>query len=363
MKRKNVFILSVMVLYAVMGVFAAGEGGIIDIGIAMPETHVERWQRDGAELKQSARSKGYAAAVAYADADQSKQNRQIEDFVTKGAKLIIIGAVNEGAAEAVEKASAENVIIIAYDRLIVNSDKYDYYITFDNYKVGQIQGTAIQDALKLKSGAKKTITFFAGAPTDNNAKFFFDGAIDVLRPYVQKKTLSIVGPAPLSSKDSAFSRISTENWQANIAKARMENLLNGDARNVTLDAVLAPNDTLARAIIEALSSDAKYNTTAKLPVVTGQDGELASIKMVKEGKQHMTVFKDTRKLSSAAIELADALLKNKQPSIAGVRKDTTTYNTGKKVVTSYLLAPVKVTKDNYKETMIDSGYYKAKDLQ
>ncbi len=352
-----------MLLFILIDTFATGEGVIIDIGIAMPETHVERWQRDGTELKQSAKAKGYASAVAYADADQSKQNKQIEDFVTKGAKVIIIGQVNEGAAEAVEKASNEGVIIIAYDRLILNSDKYDYYITFDNYKVGQIQGNAIAEALKLKSGNKKTITLFAGAPTDNNAKFFFNGAMDVLRPYVQKKVLRIVGPAPLTSSDSAFSRISTENWQAKIAKARMENLLNGDARNVTLNAVLAPNDTLARAIIEALSSDAKYNTTSKLPIVSGQDGELASIKMITEGKQHMTVFKDTRKLSNAAIEIADALLKNKTPAIAGVRTDKKTYNTGKKVVTSYLLAPVKVTKDNYKEIMIESGYYKESQLQ
>lgn len=361
--KYNTSLFFTMFLLTLIGAFATGEGGIIDIGIAMPETHVERWQRDGSELKQSAQAKGYTAAVAYADADQSKQNKQIEDFVTKGAKLIIIGQVNEGAAEAVEKASAENVIIIAYDRLIVNSDKYDYYITFDNYKVGQIQGRAIEEALNLKSGKKKTITFFAGAPTDNNAKFFFDGALDVLRPYVQKKMLRVVGPSPLSSSDSAFSRISTENWQAKIAKARMENLLNGDARNITLDAVLAPNDTLARAIIEALSSDKKYDTIDKLPIVVGQDGELASIKMIKEGKQHMTVFKDTRKLSSAAIELADALLKNKKPSIAEVRTDTKTYNTGKKVVTSYLLAPVKVTKDTYKKIMIDSGYYNASQIQ
>jgi putative multiple sugar transport system substrate-binding protein len=179
-----------------------------------------------------------------------------------------------------------------------------------------------------------------------------------LKPFVDKGVLKIAGPAPLSSSDTAnFTRIATENWRADLAKQRMENLLNGDAKNVVLDAVLAPNDTLARAIIEALMTDAKYIN--KLPVVTGQDGEVASIQYIKDGKQTMTVFKDTRDLAKAAIVLADALLKGETPNIAGARLDTTSYNTGKKVVKSYLLEPINVTKDNYYAVMIESGYYKA----
>ena len=171
----------------------------------------------------------------------------------------------------------------------------------------------------------------------------------------------IVGPAPLKSSDAAFTKITTENWKADIAKNRMENLLNNDAAKVTLDAVLAPNDTLARAIIEACSADAKY--TSKLPVVTGQDGEVASIAAIRDGKQNMTVFKDTRNLASATIILADALLQGKTPVIPGARLDTTSYNTGKKIVKAYLLEPVIVTKANYKAVMIDSGYYKASDIK
>lgn len=348
--------------------FAAGgkDTKVKMIGLAMPETHVERWQKDGAALKSDAEAKGYKAEVAYGDADQSKQNQQIQDFLTKGAKLIVIGSVNEGVVSAVSDAAKDKVTVIAYDRLITGSGDYDYYITFDNFKVGQFQGKALETALGLASATKaapKLITLFAGAPTDNNAKVFFDGAMSVLKPYVDSGALTLVGPAPLSSADSAnFMKITTENWRADVAKTRMENLLNNDAKSVVLNGILAPNDTLARAIIEACSTDAKY-AGGKLPVVTGQDGEIASIQAIKDGKQYMTVFKDTRKLASATIELADALIKGQAPNIAGARLDTTSYNTGKKVVKSYLLEPVVVTKDNFKAIMIDSGYYKADQIK
>ena len=343
----------------------AQEAGKGFIGLAMPETHVERWQMDGAALRDAAVALGYRAEVAYGDADQSIQNAQLSDFITKGADLLIIGSINEGVVTAVADAREDGVEVIAYDRLITGSDQYDYYITFDNFKVGQFQGAAIVDELDLANATTanpKYITLFAGSPTDNNAFFFFDGALSELRPFVEKGVLKIVGPAPLRSSDTAnFTRIATENWRPDLAKQRMENLLNGDAKDYVLDAVLSPNDTLARAIIEALLSDAKY--VNNLPVVTGQDGELASIQMIKDGRQAMTVFKDTRNLAKAAIDLADAILQGKTPQIEGARLDTETYDTGKKVVKSYLLEPVRVTKDNYVEVMIDSGYYKADQIR
>ncbi len=360
-------VMACLIMVIAMGaVFAQGGAEKLDIGLAMPETHVERWQKDGAALLQEATALGYKAEVAYGDADQSKQNQQIQDFITKGAKLIIIGSVNEGVVSVVSDAADDGVIVIAYDRLITGSDDYDYYITFDNFKVGQFQGRAIEEALNLPAATKadpKYITLFAGSPTDNNANFFFDGAMSILRPYVESGVVKLVGPAPLDSSSPDFTRIATENWRADIAKTRMENLLGNDAKNVVLDAVLAPNDTLARAIIEALSTDAKYNSVDKLPVVTGQDGEIASIQYIRDGKQYMTVFKDTRSLASAAIKLADALIKGEAPKIPGARLDENAYNTGKKVVKSYLLEPVNVTKDNYKEVMIDSGYYSADDIK
>lgn len=363
--KKSLLVGLVLVL-ALGGAFAQGTTEKLQIGLAMPETHVERWQRDGAELLQTAKDLGYTAEVAYGDADQSVQNKQIQDFITKGAKLIVIGSVNEGVVSVVSDAAKDGVIVIAYDRLITGSGDYDYYITFDNYKVGQFQGKAIEQALNLASAtmaAPKYITLFAGSPTDNNANFFFDGAMSVLRPYVEKGVVKLVGPAPLDSKSPDFTKIATENWRADVAKTRMENLLGNDAKNVKLDAILAPNDTLARAIIEACMTDAKYNTVANLPVVTGQDGEIASIQYIRDGKQYMTVFKDTRSLAAAAIKLADQLLKGQAPKIDGARLDETSYNTGKKLIKSYLLEPVNVTKDNYKAIMIDSGYYTADQIK
>ncbi|WP_010257772.1 sugar ABC transporter substrate-binding protein [Treponema primitia] len=333
---------------------APAAGGTALIGLAMPETHVLRWQKDGASLKSFAESKGYRAEVAYGDADQSQQNRQVQGFLTQGAKLLIIGNVNDGVNSVVAEAAQDKVAVIAYDRLIMGSADYDYYITFDNFKVGQFQGQGIETALNLKSAtaaSPKNITLFAGSPTDNNSKFFFDGAMSVLNPYVKSGVLKVVGPYPETSADAAnFTRIATENWQAPIAKTRMENLLSNDARTVTLDAVLAPNDTLARAIIEACLADAKYTGSGKLPVVTGQDAEFDSALSIKNGQQYMTVFKDTTKLAEAAIILADQILKGQAPNIPGASLAsgslTSIGDTGKKVVKAYLLEPVIITKDN-----------------
>lgn len=366
---KRLVIVALVVLIATTGmVFASGqgEGGAIDIGIAMPETHVERWQRDGAALLEGAEAAGYRAEVTYGDADQGLQNEQIQNMITKGAQLLIVGNINEGVNSVVSEAAEEGIIVIAYDRLITGSDDYEYYITFDNFKVGQFQGQAIADGLDLENGSADDpyyITLFAGSPTDNNANFFFDGAMSVLRPYVESGVVELVGPAPLSSSDPDFTRIATENWRAEVAKARMENLLSNDALDVTLDAVLAPNDTLARAIIEALSADAKYDTTDELPIVTGQDGELASVQMIRDGEQYMTVFKDTRNLAAGAVALADALLSGETPSIDGARLDTETYDTGLTVVDSYLLEPVNVTQDNWEEVFLGSGYYSESDFE
>jgi putative multiple sugar transport system substrate-binding protein len=364
MKKLAVILVTLLVVSTVLFAQGATEQKKF-IGIAMPETHVERWLMDGAALKEAAIAAGYDAEVTLGDADQTKQNAQISDFITKGADLLVIGSINEGVNSAVADARKDGVEIIAYDRMMTNTDQYDYYITFDNFKVGQFQGKAIVDALQLDkatTAAPKFITLFAGSPTDNNAFVFFDGAMSQLKPFVDKGVLKIVGPVVTSSKDTAnFLKISTENWKAEIAKQRMENLLNGDLKNYTIDAVLAPNDTLARAIIEALLTDAKY--AKKLPVVTGQDGELASIQYIKDGKQAMTVFKDTRLLAKAAIQLADAILKGQAPNIPGARLDTESYNTGKKFVKAYLLEPINVTKENYQKVMIDSGYYKADQIK
>jgi putative multiple sugar transport system substrate-binding protein len=362
-----------LVLFAASAlVFAAGgaqsgsgaASGPALIGIAMPETHVLRWQKDGASLKAVAEARGYRAEVAYGDADQNRQNQQIQNFLTNGAKLLIIGNVNDGVATVVADAAQDKVAVIAYDRIIQQSADYDYFITFDNFKVGVFQGQGIEAGLDLKNATAanpKYITLFAGSPTDANAFFFFDGAMSVLNPYIDKGILKVVGPYPKTSADRAnFQRIATENWQAPIAKTRMENLLNNDARSVTLSAILAPNDTLARAIIEACLADAKYTGAGKLPVVTGQDAEFDSALSIKNGQQYMTVFKDTAKLAEAAVILADQILKGQTPNVPGASLASgdllSIGDTGKKIVKAYLLEPIYITKDNV-NVPVDAGFY------
>jgi len=352
--------LVLLILAMVAGFSFAQKGALI--GIAMPETHVQRWVKDGASLKAQAEKRGYKTALQYGNADQAQQNQQIQSFLAQGAKGLVVGCINDGVGSVIREAGRDDVKVVAYDRIIPNSTYYDYFITFNNYKVGTLQGQAIEAALDLKkasAAAPKNITFFAGSPTDGNAFFFFDGAYDVLKPYITSGALKVVGPHPNGSKDTAnFQRIATENWQAPIAKARMENLLSGDARSVTLDAVLAPNDTLGRAIIEALKADAKYRT--KLPVVTGQDAEYDSMISIKNGEQYMTVFKDTSQLAEAAILLVDQVLKGQPVKIPGAVLASGALreigNTGNRYVYTYLLDPIAVTKSNL-AVPVKAGFY------
>jgi len=367
MKKLAVVLLSLLVagsLFAGGKGDKGGKGGKLDVGIAMPETHVQRWVKDGNSLKAEAEKRGYKAEVQWGNADQAQQNQQIQSFLTQGAKVLIVGCINDGVGSVIAEAAKDKVTVIAYDRIIPNSADYEYFITFNNFKVGVLQAQSIVAGLNLDAAtaaAPKQITLFAGSPTDGNAFFFFDGAMSVLNPYIDKGVLKVVGPYPKTSADrAAFQQIATENWQAPIAKTRMENLLNNAARNVTLDAILAPNDTLARAILEACKADAKYR--AKLPVTSGQDAEFDSAMSIKNGEQYSTVFKDTAKLAEAAILLADFAIKGQTPSIPGAvlaEGDLAKIgDTGKKVVKTYLLDPILVTKSNL-NVPVDAGFYEA----
>jgi len=364
MKKFLAVLLTLLVAGALFagGGSDTGKGGSALIGLAMPETHVQRWVKDGNSLKSEAEKRGYRAEVQWGNANQADQNQQIQSFLTQGAKALIIGNINDGVGSVVAEARRDNVLVIAYDRIIQGTSDYEYFITFNNYKVGTLQGTSIKDALNLDAAttsAPKYITLFAGSPTDANANFFFQGAMDVLLPYIDKQVLRVVGPFPRHYSDTAnFQRIATENWQAPIAKTRMENLLNNDARNVTLDAILAPNDTLARAILEACKADAKYRT--KLPAVSGQDAEFDSMVSIKNGEQTSTVFKDTAKLAEAAVMLTDQLLKGQPVNIPGAvlaAGDTTEIaNTGKGYVKTLLLDPILITSSNL-QVPVTAGFY------
>ena len=359
-------LLVLLVLCVAGSLFARGGGqaatGPAMIGLAMPETHVERWVQDGNSLRDEAVGRGYRAEVQWADANQAIQNQQIQSFLTQGARALVIGNLNEGVVPVVAEAKREGVVIVAYDRIIQNTTDYDYYITFNNFKVGQLQGQSIADALNLAAATSANpmhITLFAGSPTDSNANFFFDGAMSILNPHIDRGALRVVGPYPRTHADSAnFQRIATENWMAPIARARMDNLLTGEAANVVLDAVLAPNDTLARAIVEALRADARYQ--ARLPVISGQDAEFDSILFIRDGLQTSTVFKDTAKLAEAAILLIDQIMRGQTVNIPGAELAVGDLreigNTGTGYVPTLLLDPILVTRDNIR-VPVDAGFY------
>ncbi|MDR1831735.1 MAG: sugar-binding protein [Fusobacteriaceae bacterium] len=359
---KKLLSIVAMLILASLSLFAKAT----IVGIAMPETHVLRWTKDGESLKKEAEKRGYSGLVQYGNADQAQQNQQIQSFLTQGAKVLIIGNINDGVKSVVEEAARDKAVVVAYDRIIQGTTNYSAFITFNNYKVGTLQGQGIEKALNLPAAttaAPKYITLFAGSPTDANANFFYQGAIDVLNPYIKKGVLKVVGPYPETYKDTSnFQKIATENWSGPLAKTRMENLLNNDASKITLDAVLSPNDTLGRAIIEACKADAKYRS--KLPVVTGQDAEFDSAVSIKNGEQYMTVFKDTAKLAEAAVILADALAKGEKPNIPGAvlaEGDLKEIGyTGTGYVATYLLDPIGITKENV-NVPVDAGFYTAEE--
>ena len=338
------------------------------IGIAMPETHVERWIEDGNRLRDQAVSRGFRAEVMWADADQAIQNTHIQSFIAQGASLLIVGNINEGVGAVVSEAWREGIPVIAYDRLIAGSAHYDYFITFNNFEVGRMQGQSIVNALNLNAATAANplnITLFAGSPVDGNAFFFFDGAMSVLLPHIDRGALRVVGPFPRSSADMAnFMAIATAGWQAPVARARMDDLLTGfDAQNITLDAVLSPNDTLARAIIESLRADARY--AARLPVVTGQDAEFDSMMAIWNGEQYSTVFKDTHALAEAAVLLAYQILNNLPRNIPGtvLAEDIVIGHIGDAIpgvrrVNTFLLEPILVTRENF-NVPIDANFFDA----
>jgi putative multiple sugar transport system substrate-binding protein len=332
------------------------------IGIAMPEFHVPRWKKDGISLKAEAEKLGYRTELQYGDARQPIQNEQIKSFLAQGANALIVGCINDGVASVIAEANRNKVIVIAYDRIIPNSADYDYYITFNYFKVGVFQAQSIVKGLNLDKANKsnpKQITLFAGSPTDSSSFFFFDGAMSILNPYIDKGVLKVVGPYPRTSANmDNFRKIAIENWMPPVAKSRMENLLSNEARNITLDAILSPNDAIARAIIEACKDDAKYSS--KLPVITGQDAEYNSAESIKEGEQYSTIFKDTSKLAEAAVILADQIFKGQPVNIPGVVLASGALaeigNNGKKHVKTYLLDPTLITKDNL-DIVVDAGIY------
>jgi putative multiple sugar transport system substrate-binding protein len=332
-------------------------GGDVTIGVSMPTKSLQRWNQDGGNMKDKLEKAGYKVNLEYAgDNDIPTQVNQIENMISKGCKVLVIAAIDGSSlTEVLKQAKEQNISVIAYDRLIMNSDAVSYYATFDNFKVGVMQGEFIEEKLDLKNNKGPfNIEIFAGDPADNNAKFFYDGAMSVLNPYIESGVLVV------PSKQTSQAQVSTADWKTENAQARMENLITSNGyspKGKKLDAVCCSNDSTAMGVTNALVS-AGY-TKEDMPIITGQDCDKPNVKNMLKGLQSMSVFKDTRTLADKVVGMVDAIVKGSEPDI----NDRDTYNNGVKNVPSYLCAPVAGTAENYKELLIESGYYTEEDIQ
>jgi putative multiple sugar transport system substrate-binding protein len=330
----------------------------LTIGVAMPTETSERWIADGDAVKSQLEEAGYTVDLQYAADDIPTQAQQIDQMITKGADLLIVASIDGTAlANQLQAAADQGIPVIAYDRLIRDTENVDFYVTFDNYNVGVQQATSLLVGLGIlnadgsEAGATGpfNIELFAGSLDDNNAHFFFKGAMDTLQPYIDNGTLVV------KSGQTDIEQVATLRWLQETAQKRMEDLLTSTYSDGTkVDGVLSPYDGISRGIITALQN-AGYGDSieAGLPIVTGQDAEIASVKLIKDGVQFSTIFKDTRKLAEQAVVSAQAFLDGDEPEA----NNTEDYDNGVKVVPSYLLESDIVYADNIQSLLVDSGYW------
>ena len=342
--KKRLVVLTAMLAVAAMGTMANAEGE--KIGVAMPTQDLQRWNQDGSNMKAELEAKGYEVDLQYAGNDSATQASQIENMIANGDQLLVVASIDgDSLGTVLAQAKEANIPVIAYDRLIMNTDAISYYATFDNYLVGKTQGEYLVDALDLENAdGPFNLEIITGDPGDNNVNFFYGGAMDVLQPYID------AGKLVVPSGQIAKEEVATANWATDAAQSRFENILSSNyADGTNLDAVLASNDSTALGVENALAA----NYTGEYPIITGQDCDIANVANIVAGKQAMSVFKDTRALASQVVEMVDAIISGEEVPV----NDTETYDNGTGIIPSYLCEPVAVTQDNYKEMLIDSGYY------
>jgi len=323
---------------------AKGNGTLV--GVAMPTKDLQRWNQDGSNMKKELEDAGYKVDLQYASNDVQTQVSQVENMISNGCQILVIASIDGSSlGEPLSQAKAMGIPVISYDRLIMNSDAVTYYATFDNYKVGQKQGEYLVEALDLEKAADpKNIELFTGDPADNNCNFFFGGAMDVLKKYIDS------GKLVVKSGQTAFEQVATANWDSEKSQNRMDTIIAGNYSDGTvLDAVLCSNDSTALGVENALAS----SYTGKYPVITGQDCDIANVKNMLLGKQAMSIFKDTRTLASQVVKMVDSVMQGGEAEI----NDTKSYDNGTGIIPTYLCDPVVVTVDNYKDMLITSGYY------
>ena len=320
------------------------------VGIAMPTKSSARWITDGESMVERFKAAGYDTDLQYAEDDIPNQLAQIENMITKGVDVLVVAAIDGTTlTNALENAAAADIKVIAYDRLIRDSDAVSYYATFDNFKVGVQQATSIVDGMKQRFPDQHpwNVELFGGSPDDNNAYFFYNGAMSVLQPLIDS------GDIVIPSGQMGMEKVGTLRWDGAVAQARMDNLLSANYTDKQVHGVLSPYDGLSIGILSSLKGVGYGSGDVQLPIVSGQDAEVQSIKSIIAGEQYSTIFKDTRALAQVTVGMVDALLSGSEPEI----NDTTTYDNGVKVVPSYLLEPIAVDGTNWEQVVIGSGYY------
>lgn len=333
-----------------------GDGGLV--GVAMPTKSSERWIQDGDAVKKQLEDAGYKVDLQYAEDDIPTQVSQLENMITKGAKALIVASIDGTTLTSVlQEAADSDIPVIAYDRLIRDTENVDYYASFDNYKVGVQQATSVLNGLGLVDLEGKpvdgapagpfNVEMFAGSPDDNNATFFWEGAQDTFKPFIDAGTLKV------GSGQTDFQQAATLRWDGETAQKRMENILTSTySGGDKVQGILSPYDGISRGIISALT-DAGYSVGDEWPIISGQDAELDSVKAIDSGEQYATIFKDTRNLAKEAVNMAKAVLEGDKPET----NNDTDYNNGVKEVPSYLLDSQIVVKDNITDVLVDSGYW------
>ena len=320
------------------------------IGIAMPTQSSARWISDGNSMVEQFEAAGYASDLQYAEDDIPNQLAQIENMIVQGVDALVIAAIDGTTlSNALESAKAAGIPVIAYDRLIRDSGNVDYYATFDNFQVGVLQASSLVKGLKERFPDTKpwNVELFGGSPDDNNAFFFYDGAMSVLQPLIDS------GDIVIKSGQTGMDVVGTLRWDGAVAQSRMDNLLSANYTDARVDGVLSPYDGLSIGILSSLKGVGYGSADLPMAIVTGQDAEVPSVKSILADEQYSTVFKDTRELAGVTVQMVQAIADGKEPEV----NDTTTYDNGVKVVPSYLLKPVEVDKTNWEEILIGSGYY------
>ncbi len=348
-------ILAAAVAFAAVGAPAfAQDKGLI--GIAMPTKSSLRWISDGDNLKKSLEEKGYTVDLQYAEDDIPNQLAQIENMMTRDPKALIIAAIDGTTLSGVlQQAGDKGVKVISYDRLILNSANVNYWVTFDNFGVGKLQAESLLKGLGYpEKKGPFNVELFGGSPDDNNAFFFYDGAMSVLQPLIDK------GDLVVKSGQMGMEKVGTLRWDAAVAQARMDNILSANYSDGSrVDAVLAPYDGLSRGIISSLRGVGYGSAEQPWPIISGQDAETPSVKAIIAGEQYSTVFKDTRELAKVTANLVDDVLAGKAPAASDVKG----FDNGTGMVPALQLIPYSVDKSNYQKLVVDSGYIKAEDLK